>query len=147
MRIAKCPSGCGTGSRTGTGPQRRAVAVLLLGLSSCFLPPFNTEPSPPPPRPTPAPAPTPYPTYPPPAPTTREVLPEEEAVGVAMQYVRSKGLSASEVRNAHLDGAGRWHIELRGDRGRDRAKVLVDGWTGRVLRAKLKDTDLDWDDE
>jgi hypothetical protein len=140
MRIANCPSRQGTGSRPGTEPWRRAIAILLVGLSSCLLPPRYAEP--PPPRPAPAPAPVP-----PPAPAAREVLPEEEAVGVAMRYVRAQGLSASEVRRAHLDGAGRWHIELRGDRGRDKAKVLVDGWSGRVLRAKLRDTDRDWDDE
>ncbi len=74
------------------------------------------------------------------------MLTEEEAIGVATHYARAQGLSISQVKHAHLDGAGRWHIDLRGDRGRDKAKVLVDGWTGQVLRAKLKDEDRDWDD-
>ncbi len=74
------------------------------------------------------------------------MLTEEEAVGVAIGFARSQGLSASQVKHAHLDGAGRWHIDLRGDQGRDRANVLVDGWTGQVLRSKLKDEDRDWDD-
>ncbi len=74
------------------------------------------------------------------------MLTEEEAIGVATNYARSQGLSISAVKHAHLDGAGRWHIDLRGDRGHDKAKMLVDGWTGQVLRAKLKDADRDWDD-
>ena len=74
------------------------------------------------------------------------MITEEEAIGVAIDFARSQGLSVSDVKHAHLDGAGRWHIDLRGDRGRDKAKVLVDGWTKQVLRAKLRDEDRDWDD-
>lgn len=69
------------------------------------------------------------------------MLTEQEAVGVAMGQARAHGVEVSRVKHAHLDGAGRWHVELRGDRGRDRAKVLVDAWTGQVVKAVLRDED------
>lgn len=65
-------------------------------------------------------------------------LSESEAVVVAGQYAESRGLQVDRATRAHLDGAGRWHVELRG-RGNDRAKVLVDARTGRVLKAQLRD--------
>ena len=69
------------------------------------------------------------------------MLTESEAVGVATGYARANGVEASKVKHAHLDGAGRWHVELRGDHSKDKAKVLVDAWTGQVLKASLKDED------
>jgi hypothetical protein len=74
------------------------------------------------------------------------MLTEQEAVNVAVGHARANGLSVRRVKHAHLDGAGRWHVELRGDHGHDKAKMLVDGWTGQVLRARLKDEDRDWED-
>ena len=77
----------------------------------------------------------------PPPRQSRRMLSEAEAVSVATGYARANGVEVSRVKHAHLDGAGRWHIDLRGDHGRDRAKVLVDAWTGQVVRASLKDED------
>ena len=71
----------------------------------------------------------------------RRMLTEAEAVNVATGYARSHGIAANRLKHAHLDGAGRWHVDLRGDHGRDRAKVLVDAWTGQVIKASLKDED------
>ncbi len=69
------------------------------------------------------------------------MLTEAEAVNVATGYARANGLSVNRVKHAHLDGAGRWHVDLRGDHGKDKAKVLVDAWTGQVIKASLKDED------
>ncbi len=74
------------------------------------------------------------------------MLGEQEAVAVAVGYARSQGVTGMRLKHSHLDGAGRWHVELRGDRGREKATVLVDGFTGKVLRAKLRDDDRELDD-
>jgi hypothetical protein len=119
----------------------RLRAAVLAALAACYVGPPRYY-QPPPDRAPPA-----RPSAPPPpgAPAAR-MLTEQEAVNVAAGYARSQGVGASRLKHAHLDGAGRWHVELRGDRGRDKAKVLLDGWTGRVLRASFKDDDRDWDD-
>jgi hypothetical protein len=110
---------------------RFAIAALLLAAGCHLGPPRYYQPAPPPPAPRPA---------APPAPAQR-MLTEREAIGVAMGYARSQGLEVNKVKHAHLDGAGRWHVEVRGDHGHDRAKVLVDGFTGQVLKASLRDDD------
>lgn len=121
----------------------RLRAALLVALAACYVgPPRYYQP---PPDRTPPPPARPVPPPPPGAPRGR-MLTEQEAVNVAAGYARSQGVAASRLKHAHLDGAGRWHIELRGDHGHDRANVLVDGWTGRVLRAKVKDEGGDLDD-
>jgi hypothetical protein len=39
-------------------------------------------------------------------------------------------------------------VDLRAQRGIDRARVLIDARDGRVLKAKLRrDADDDWDDD
>jgi hypothetical protein len=108
---------------------RYAIAALLVA-AGCYVGPPRYYQPPPAPRPAP----------PPPAPAPR-TLTEREAVAVAMGHARAHGLEVSKVTHAHLDGAGRWHVEVRGDHGRDRAKVTVDGFTGQVLKASLKDDD------
>ncbi len=104
---------------------RLALGLLLVGLAACL--PGRLHPAPPPQATR--------------APAARRMISEHEAVTVALGYARSQGVGVSRATHAHLDGAGRWHVDLRGDHGRDRASVLVDGWTGEVLRAQLKDDD------
>lgn len=104
---------------------RKAVPLVALLAAACYVgqPRYH---SPPPQRQSSA------------APS-RRMLTEAEAVNVATGYARANGLSVNRVKHAHLDGAGRWHVDLRGDHGRDKAKVLVDAWTGQVIKASLKD--------
>ena len=107
---------------------RKAALLVVLLASACYVGQSRYH-SPPPER-----------QAPPPAPAKR-MLTQAEAVNVATGYARSNGLQVNRVKHAHLDGAGRWHVDLRGDRGRDKAKVLVDAWTGQVIKASLKDED------
>lgn len=72
----------------------------------------------------------------PPQPAAR-LLSEEEAIDVAGRYAASRGIQVDRVKHAHLDGDGRWHVELRG-RGHEKAKVIVDARTGQVLKADVK---------
>ncbi len=109
---------------------RKTCAVVALLAAACYVgPPRYYQPPPVPPQAPPA------------APPARRMLTEAEAVNVAVGYARANGVEVNRVKHAHLDGAGRWHVELRGDRGRDRAKVMVDAWTGQVVKASLKDED------
>ena len=116
---------------------RYAIAALLAA-AGCYLGPPRYYQPPPPPRPAPPPAAAP------PAPAQR-VLSEQEAIAVAMGHARSNGLKVNRVRHAHLDGAGRWHVEVHGEQSHDTAKVLIDGFTGQVLKASLKDDGRDGD--
>ncbi len=99
------------------------VATLAV-LSGCIV--VDRRPAyraPPPPDAAPAPAPG--------------LLTEAQAIEIAFRVARERGLAVDRVHHAHLDGAGRWHVDLRG-RG-DKAKVLLDARDGRLLRADLKD--------
>jgi hypothetical protein len=107
---------------------RKAALLVVLLAAACYVGQSRYH-SPPPER-----------QAPPPAPAKR-MLTQAEAVNVATGYARSNGLQVNRVKHAHLDGAGRWHVDLRGDRGKDKAKVLVDAWTGQVIKASLKDED------
>ncbi len=120
----------------------RPRLLWLVGLAACYVGPPRYYQPPPDRAPPPA---RPLPPPPPGAPPGRMIT-EREAVNAAAGYARSRGVTGLRLEHAHLDGAGRWHVELRGDRGRDRAKIMVDGWTGRVLRAQLKDEDGEGDD-
>ena len=103
--------------------------MVALLAAACYVgPPRYYQPPPPAPRQAPA-----------PAPAARRMLSEAEAVNVAVGHARANGVEAGKVKHAHLDGAGRWHVELRGDRSRDKARVLVDAWTGQVVKATLGD--------
>lgn len=62
----------------------------------------------------------------------------------ATDFARAKGLSVERYK-AQLDQQGNWRVDLRSDHGGDRAKVLVDGRSGRVLRAKMHEAN-GWDD-
>jgi uncharacterized iron-regulated membrane protein len=111
---------------------RKLVAAAALLLSACVV--HERVPPPPPAPPPPPPAAAPQP----------RIIPEHEAMRVAADYARGKGLQVERYK-AKLDRHGHWRVEVRGQRSGDRALVLVDGYSGRVLRAKLKDVD-EWDD-
>jgi hypothetical protein len=92
---------------------RYGFAILMLLVCACVV---EARPRPPPPR----------------------VLPAPEAVAIATQYARSRGLVIDYIHNAHLDRHARWHVDLGGAGGRDRAVVTLDGFSGRVLAARLR---------
>ncbi|HYG69692.1 MAG TPA: hypothetical protein VD838_18600 [Anaeromyxobacteraceae bacterium] len=80
-----------------------------------------------------------------PAPTHAErararVLSEREAIRAAEDICRERGLDVDRVHHAELDPEGRWRVELRGPTG-DRAKLLLDARTGRLLRGRFRDGD------
>jgi hypothetical protein len=70
------------------------------------------------------------------------VLSEREAIRAARDVCRDRGLDVDEVHHAELDRAGRWRVELRGPSG-DRAKLLLDAQSGRLLRGRFRDGDAD----
>ncbi len=101
-----------------------AAALLAFALAGCIVVPArHYPPGQPPPPPAPAPAP--------------RFLSEAQAIDLAFRHAHERGLRVDRVKKAHLDSAGRWHVDLRGNR--DRAKILLDGRDGRLLRANLKD--------
>ncbi len=95
----------------------------------------------------PRPAPPPPPPPPPPA-AAPALISEGQAIDIALRLARARGLAVDRVQHANLDGAGRWHVDVRGHG--DRAKVLLDGRDGRLLRGKFKSKGDhgrdDWDD-
>ena len=95
---------------------RLAPLALVLALAGCIMVPARPL-SPPPP--------------PPPGPLT-----EQQAVDLAADYARSRGLQIARTTRAVLDAQGRWHVDLAGPDSR--ANVLVDAGSGRVLRARLR---------
>lgn len=66
------------------------------------------------------------------------LLPPPEAVAIAAQYARSRGLVVDTTYGTRLDRRARWHVDLGGAGGRDRAVVTVDGYSGRVIAARLR---------
>jgi hypothetical protein len=141
---------------------RKTLALAVL-LSGCVVheryavpanPPPSAPPSSSPPSSSPpaAPPPTAPPQNPPPPPAKpsqaqplpQRLLEERDAVRIAAQYARTRGLEVERFK-AKLDPQQRWRVEVRGEKSGDRARVLVDGFTGRVLRAKLSQLG-DWED-
>ncbi|HET7825942.1 MAG TPA: hypothetical protein VFK90_11445 [Anaeromyxobacter sp.] len=97
---------------------RAALAVLALGAllaSACVVAARPAPPPPPPPR----------------------IMAAPDAVGIAAQFARSRGLVVEYTVAARLDRMGRWHVDLGGAGGRDRARVVLDGYSGRILHARL----------
>lgn len=122
----------------------RALALTsLLSLAGCLVyaqPEPTYEPSPAPPAPQgPAPgqapgqAPQPAPA---PPPADDGLISERQAVDAAFRIARERGLMVDRVRRTRLDEQGRWEIELRG--AHDRARVLLDGRDGRLLKGKFR---------
>ncbi len=103
------------------------LAIALATLSACIVVPRPYRPPPPPPPPPVAVEPAPAPAY----------LTEAQAVDIAFRYARQMGLDVNRVHHVHMDGAGRWHVDLRGHG--DKARLLIDGRDGRVLTAHMKD--------
>lgn len=66
------------------------------------------------------------------------VLSAEEAVAISAQFARSRGLLIDRTLDARLDSYERWHVDLAGNGGHDTANVLVDGYSGRVVWARLR---------
>ena len=66
------------------------------------------------------------------------VMPALQAVSIGTQYARSRGLAIDYTIAARLDQRARWHVELGGRGGRDYALVVVDGYSGAILRARLR---------
>lgn len=111
----------------------RTVTLLALLLAGCVV----AEPRPPPPPPAAPP--------PPPAASARPTLISEgQAVRIATNFARSRGLDVQRYK-ARLDSRSRWTVDLKAQKGVDRAKVLIDARDGRVLKAKLRREDPDWD--
>jgi hypothetical protein len=53
-------------------------------------------------------------------------------------------LTIDRVKGLRVDGKGRYHLDLYGPGPKDHARVLVDGWSGEILAAKLKDAERDF---
>ena len=118
---------------------RTTLAVLPILLAACVhdpTPPPQAYPRAPPPPPPAVAAPPPV----------RRLMDERTALKIAADHARSRGLLVDRYR-AKLDRDSRWRIDMKSSQGGDRARVLVDGYSGRVLEAKLKDAKRsdDWD--
>src|SRR5512136_918083 len=110
---------------------RKGAVLLLLAGGGCYVgtPRYNagTPAAPPAARTAPAtPAPArpagPATTPPPSTPPAARMIAEPEAVAAASDYARAHGYAVARVRHVHLDGAGRWHVELQAEGSGDKAK-------------------------
>ncbi|BDG03363.1 hypothetical protein [Anaeromyxobacter oryzae] len=115
------------------------AGLLLLGGCVTYVRPY--------PAPVPPPAPAESPA-PPPRPAPRAYIAERQAIDIAFEICRDRGLSVETVHRAHLDGAGRWHLDLR---GRDRATLLLDARDGRLMKGQFRQRaqvggDEEWQD-
>jgi len=120
---------------------RKAAPALLLFAAGCYVGPPRyyqspAAPSPPPPARAAEPAPSPAPASPGGSP---KMIPQSEALAAATAYARAHGFAVGRVKHVHLDGAGRWHVDLVGERPQEKASLLVDGWTGQILKATMKE--------
>jgi hypothetical protein len=95
---------------------RLASLALLLAATGCALPQ----------------------TYytPPPAPPPEPLLTGSQAIDLAADYARARGLTVQQVTEARLDDSHRWHVGLAGPGSH--AQVLLDGVSGQVLEARLE---------
>ena len=66
------------------------------------------------------------------------VMPPAQAVSIAAGFARSRGIAVDYTIGTRLDRAARWHVELGGAGGRDHAMVVVDGYSGAIVRARLR---------
>ncbi len=114
------------------------LAAVAMALAGCIVVParrYQPVAAPPPAAPPPpAPAPAPPPS----------AISQHQAVEIAFRVAHERGLAVDRVKHVHLDGRGRWHVELRGHH--DRARVLLDARDGRLLRGSFKNDDR-WDDD
>lgn len=121
---------------------RKTVALLPLLVAACVHDPT------PPPQPYPRPPPPPPPVAAPAPAPARRLIDERTALKIAVDHARSRGLDVDRYR-ARLDSHSHWRVDMKSSHGGDRARVLVDGYSGRILKVKLKDTKPqdDWDDD
>lgn len=101
---------------------RAVFGLLLLAATACVV---EARPRPPPPR----------------------LIGPQEAVAAATYFARARGLTIEHTRRLHLDRRGRWHVELAGAAGRDHASVVVDGYSSRVIAARLRGPRGEWTPE
>lgn len=100
-----------------------AIALAALLLSACYVyEPYH-----------------PAPAAPTAAPRARP-LSQGDAIRIAFDVCRDRGLDVDSVYHASYDREGRWRVELRGPTG-DRAKLLLDGESGRLLKGRFRDGD------
>ncbi len=66
------------------------------------------------------------------------VMSDAQAVSIAAGFARSRGVVVDYTLAARLDQHARWHVELGGAAGRDHALVVVDGYSGAILHARLR---------
>jgi len=117
---------------------RLAPLLAALALSSaCVSVHETTRELPPPPVQEPVAAPAQAPAY---APAAGGGISREEAIRLAFGYAQDRGLHVDRVHHAALDAGGRWEIELRGPEEGDRAKMLLDGTDGRLLKGRFRET-------
>jgi len=110
-----------------TRPMRSLpLLALLAAVSGCIV--YGSQPSRPPPPPPAAP----------------RLLGEREAVHIAFDAARQRGLQVNRVHRAFLDADARWHVDLAGHG--DRAQMLIDARTGRLLKGKFRESSEDWAD-
>ncbi len=109
------------------------LALAALAASGCVV--YETRPYRPPP---PSAAPPGSPPGAPPGAPSGEARPvtQQEAVNVAFDAARQRGLEVDRVHGARLDGRGRWHVDVRGPA--DRALLLIDARSGRLLKGKFR---------
>ncbi len=131
--------------------------LLLLSLTvfaGCLVVPVRSRPVRNPPAHSPPPPPPPKtraePRTPPPPPHNHRRRPpksisQQEAISIAISFARSQGLRISRVLKVNVHRDGNYRVDLLGDHGHDRAKVLVNRVSGRVIRAKLRNSDP-WND-
>ena len=79
-----------------------------------------------------------------PRPPPPRLLSAQGAVDAATYYARSRGLVIDHTRAVRLDRHARWHVSLGGAGGRDRAAVVLDGYSGQVLAARLRGPRGEW---
>jgi hypothetical protein len=99
---------------------RLAPLAVILALAGCVVVPAHRPPPPPPP-----------PRAAPGAPLT-----EQQAVDLAAEHARSRGLDVRRTTRAFLDAKGRWHVDLVGPESR--ADLVIDAASGRILRSRLR---------
>lgn len=132
------------------------LLLSLIGFAGCLVVPARSARVKHPPAHSPAPssprvrAEPPRPSPPPPRrrPPRRRPPPsisQQKAISIAISFARSQGLRVGKVLKVIVHRDGNYRVYLKGDHGHDRAKVLVDRITGRVIRAKLRNSDP-WND-
>jgi hypothetical protein len=100
---------------------RLAPLALALAITGCAAAPVTPSPPPPPPPPRAAPA---------------LLLTEQQAVNLAADYARARGLESPRITRTLLDAKSRWHVDLVGPDSH--ANVLIDAVSGRILQGRFR---------